>query len=422
MAETPRAELDFEDGCPDCGRREARLPEPLPPAGDDFDWLQRDYDSFRLAMLEELAARFPERRKWSPADMEVVLVETLAVVLDQLSDMLDRVQAEAFLETARRPESVRRLLGLIGFDPLREPDILRRVLKDVEPKALGLPADVDEVEPEHFEPEKTDHVVEATRALDRLWRDYPERMEDAKQRGPRAIHRQRRMVTAADYASGLERHPLVERAHADAVWTGSWTTLTLACLCAGNVTLDRTVEDIAGPGLPEPHALKEKVGEFHHANGIDLPDWDTAPTVRSLLREFLDAWRMAGQEVWLVDAIQVGILIDLSIRVRPEFYRSEVRRAALAALGRDVGGFFEPGRLRFGEDLHASDVIEAVMALDGVEAVCLNRFKRLGRRYADQSDAGRIRIDGIEVAICDNDPADPGRGVLRIQTHGGLAG
>src|SRR5262249_32701696 len=81
---------------------------PLPNVGDDFDWLTRDYDGFRLFMMEELAARMPERARWTPADLEVVLVEALAAVLDQLSDRADRVAAEAYLETARRPESVRR--------------------------------------------------------------------------------------------------------------------------------------------------------------------------------------------------------------------------------------------------------------------------------------------------------------------------
>ena len=116
MAQTPESHLIFADGCSDCATREVDLPEPLPMLGDDFDWLLRDYDGFRLFMLEELAARYPERRRWTPADMEVVIVETLSVVLDQLSDMLDRVRAEAFLEIARRPESVRRLLAMIGYD------------------------------------------------------------------------------------------------------------------------------------------------------------------------------------------------------------------------------------------------------------------------------------------------------------------
>ena len=44
---------------------------------------------FRLFMMEELAARVPERQRWTPADLETVLVEALAAVLDQLSDRAD---------------------------------------------------------------------------------------------------------------------------------------------------------------------------------------------------------------------------------------------------------------------------------------------------------------------------------------------
>ena len=106
MAETPTTTLAFPGGCPDCGRRSVQLPPPLPEFGDDFDWLARDYDGFRLFIMQELAARFPERLQWTPGDIEVVLVEVLAALLDQLSDMTDRIAAEATLETARRPASL----------------------------------------------------------------------------------------------------------------------------------------------------------------------------------------------------------------------------------------------------------------------------------------------------------------------------
>jgi hypothetical protein len=99
-----------------------------------------------------------------------------------------------------------------------------------------------------------------------------------------------------------------------------------------------------------------------------------------------------------------------------------VRRAVFEALGTGLDGFFAPGRLRFGEDLHASDVIETVMALDGVETMCLNRFKRVGKRYSDQSDAGRIQLDGLEIAVCDHNPQRPERGLLRVVMHGGRRG
>jgi len=131
---------------------------------------------------------------------------------------------------------------------------------------------------------------------------------------------------------------------------------------------------------------------------------------------------MAGQEVCLHDAEWNGINLSLSVRIASHYFQSEVRRAVFEALGTEFNGFFAPGRLQFGEDLHASDVIETVMALDGVEAVCLNRFKRVGKRYADQSDAGRIQLDGLEIAVCDNNAQRPERGLLRIVVHGGRRG
>jgi hypothetical protein len=48
--------------------------------------------------------------------MEVLIVELLAAAFDRASHALDAVQAERYLDSARRPESVRRLLKLIGYD------------------------------------------------------------------------------------------------------------------------------------------------------------------------------------------------------------------------------------------------------------------------------------------------------------------
>ncbi|ABV94286.1 hypothetical protein Dshi_2553 [Dinoroseobacter shibae DFL 12 = DSM 16493] len=397
MADTPQSVLSFDAGCPDCGVRRVQLPDPLPPVGDDFDWLQRDYDGFRIAMMEELAARFPERRSWSPADLEVVLVEALSVVLDQLSDMLDRVHAEAFLETARRPDSVWRLLNFIGYDPL---------------PGSGLA----------YDPDDAAQVAAAKAVLLDRWLTYPAEMAAAKIDGPRSIQRQRRMVTEADVVSQLEAHPLVERAHARMRWTGSWNTLRVACLTRENTPLDTPIGGIYGPASDETAALRAEIDGLHREAGIDLINWDAEPTLRSGLRELIDAYRMAGQEIWLEDPVEVPVLIDMTVLVRDNFYRSEMQAAVARALGTGLDGFFSPTRLRFGEDLHASDVIAAVMALDGVEAVCLNRFKRLGDRYSDQSESGRIELVEREIAICDNDPSMPGRGLLRLRTSGGLAG
>ena len=121
MADLPEQILAFKNGCPDCGERRAQLPPPLPGVADDFDWKTRDYDSLRLFMMQELAHRFPDRRRWTPADMEVVIVELLAAAFDRASHAIDAVQGERYLATARRPQSVRRLLKLIGYDAADRP-------------------------------------------------------------------------------------------------------------------------------------------------------------------------------------------------------------------------------------------------------------------------------------------------------------
>ncbi|MCB1985624.1 MAG: hypothetical protein KDF49_09350 [Nitrosomonas sp.] len=468
MAEQPSSQLFFADGCSDCGYRQVELPDPLPPVGDDFDWLVRDYDGFRLFMLEELAARFPERRRWTPADMEVVIVETLSVVLDQLSDMLDRVQAEAFLETARRPESVRRLLEMIGYDAVnlagseaKIPDATGAASEDEATRRTRLQTfylalqqyrsdyqdAIDEMTPAQqanfqvfidnpagaplaaldavqlFLDNAPEFVTRARNdALHNYWALYPYAMEKARASGPRAIHTQKRMVTEGDYAERLEDHPLVLRAHAYSRWTGSWNTIYAAMVMIENITLDVPLTAGSVGGVGNLELLQTGIDQFNQQHELGDVDWAIEPTPRIILRPYLDAYRMAAQEVFLQDARFAGINISLSVRVANNYFQSEIRHAIIRLLSTALGGFFAPGRLAFGEDLHAGDIIETVMKIDGVEAVCLNRFKRVGKRYPNQADAGRIRLDGLEIATCNNDSQNPGLGILRVVLHGGQRG
>lgn len=411
MAEPPVQALVFSGGCPDCGERQVVLPPPLPDVGNDFDWRQRDYDGFRLAMLTELAARFPERTRWTPADLEVVLVEALAAVLDQLSDMLDRVTAEAYLETARRPESVRRLLSLIGFDA---------AARALDRGEIALDPRDDRTSPAGR--------AKARRRLVAFWLANPHAMDEARQAGPRAIRDQHRMVTVGDYALRLEEHPLVLRAHAVAGWSGSWTTVRVAVVAFDNRLIDgRPIPGKEPPEreiLPYPKELRDAITAFHEdpRREIPLPPLDPPSSIRTILTRFVEVYRMAGQEVVLEDAVPVPVIFSLSVRVAANFFLSEVRSAVRDVLGTGAAGFFRPGRLRFGEDLHASDLVAAVMALDGVETVCLNRWKRLGNDFPDQVESGVIRLDGTEIAVCDNNPERRERGHYLLTLHGGLKG
>lgn len=395
MADEPQVNLIYTEGCGDCGERRVELPAPLPKIGDDFDWDVRDYDGFRLFMLEELAARFPERPNWTPADMEVVLVETLSVVLDQLSDMQDRIQAEAFLETARRPDTVRRLLEMIGYQPRL-----------------------------HAGPEIT-----SNKELEKLWSYYPHLMEEAKRKGPESIHRQHRMVTEEDYRNQLLPHPLVLDVDAYSDWSGSWHSHYVVVRLINNINLDETLtrEKIAGEFDDVDEAFERfKTGleDYYQDQEIPLellPEIEGS-TPRSLLRQVIERQRMAGQEVLLRNATLVGIVLSISVRIAGDYYRSEIQDEVSFVMIDQSDGFFAPGRLKFGEDVEASDLIEVLMALDGIESVCINRMKRIGSIYADQSGSGRIVLEGHEVAVLENDVTVPEWGSLRIVLHGGKPG
>ncbi len=394
MADAPQVNLLYTEGCGDCGERRVELPAPLPRIGDDFDWDVRDYDGFRLFMLEQLAARFPERRNWTPADLEVVLVEALSVVLDQLSDMQDRIQAEAFLETARRPDTVRRLLQMIGYQPLLHTD------------------------------QATDN-----RELEQLWRHYPHLMEEARRKGPESIHRQHRLVTEEDYGNQLKPHPLVLDVDAYSDWSGSWHSHYVVVRLINNLGLDEelTQAKIAGDALDTAQAYARFQAELTaYCQDQEIPlallPAIEGSTSRTLLRQVIERQRMVGQEVQLRDATLVGIVLAVSVRIAGDYYRSEIRDAVRETLVDPSDGFFAPGGLGFGEDVVASDLIERLMALDGLQSVCINRMKRIGSIYSDQSGSGRIVLEGHEVAVLEDDVTVPERGSLRIVLHGGKPG
>ncbi len=379
MDKTPHPARAFEDGCPDRGRRTITLPPALPSIPDDIDLNTRDYDGFRLTMLEDLASRFPDRRRWTPGDIEVVLVEVLAAALDELSHDLDRLQREAYLETARNPASVRRLLAFIGYD-------------------AGARQGASKAE------------------LDRDWLFHPQHMEAARVAGPRQIHTNRRMVTRDDHAARLNDHPLILAATATTRWTGSWTAVDIAVVPVQGRKLDTPIAS-----LIDAEAIKNEITAFHARENLARPFFSDETTIRVALRWMVEAERMIGRQAVLHDARDVPIFMALSARIDQTYFESEVRRAIEEVLGTKPGGFFAPGNLALGEDLRLSEIFQVVGSIDGVKSVCVNRFKRLGKQFPDRSDSGAIILDGVEVAVCKNS-GDPNGGLWTLNIHGGNPG
>ena len=82
-------------------------------------------------------------------------------------------------------------------------------------------------------------------------------------------------------------------------------------------------------------------------------------------------------------------------------------------------GFFHPDRFSFGTPLYASELIAAVMAVEGVESVRLLRFQRLGKLAQGEIAAGLIRPNELEVLQLSDDPSFPEQGRLSLVMGGG---
>jgi hypothetical protein len=215
----------------------------------------------------------------------------------------------------------------------------------------------------------------------------PETLEHARQSAPSAFRVPQRAVTPEDYALVAGLHPQVQRAAATVRWTGSWRTVFL--------TVDRL------GGLP-----------------VDA-DFQTE------LRDYLETYRMAGQDVEIDGPLFVPLEVEVQVCVDPDYFRGDVVAALSAVLGSVAlpdgrRGLFYPDNFTFGQPVYLSRLYVAALAVAGVRSALVTTFRRLG-----EDDDGRALAAGVltpgrmEIARLDNDPNFPDRGVLRLFAKGG---
>ena len=111
--------FSFKANCPsdfDC----APAP-PCCPADDTLvppiDYLAKDFLSFRQALLDFSALRYPAWVERSEADLGLMIAELLSATADELSYLQDRIAAEAMLETASQRRSLVSLARLVDYEP-----------------------------------------------------------------------------------------------------------------------------------------------------------------------------------------------------------------------------------------------------------------------------------------------------------------
>jgi hypothetical protein len=114
-----QVQFSFKARCPsdlDCQVQ----PPPCPPVTADvppIDYLAKDFLSFRQALLDFSALRYPQWQERSEADFGMMFLEALSAVADDLSYTQDRIAAEAALETATQRRSVVRQARLVDYEP-----------------------------------------------------------------------------------------------------------------------------------------------------------------------------------------------------------------------------------------------------------------------------------------------------------------
>lgn len=112
--------FSFKARCP--STLDCETPAPVCPPSDveppPIDYLAKDFLSFRKALLDFSALRYPAWAERSEADFGVMFMEALSSLADDLSYQQDRIAAEAWLETATQRRSLVRLARLVDYEPL----------------------------------------------------------------------------------------------------------------------------------------------------------------------------------------------------------------------------------------------------------------------------------------------------------------
>ncbi|KAA6459811.1 putative baseplate assembly protein [Acidobacteria bacterium AB60] len=109
-------DFSFKAGCTtpaDCLQTGCCAAPALP--APDIHYLARDYDGFRQAMLDRMAALVPDWTETHGADPGITMIEALAYAADRVSYLQDAVNTEAYIGTARSRISLRRHARLIDY-------------------------------------------------------------------------------------------------------------------------------------------------------------------------------------------------------------------------------------------------------------------------------------------------------------------
>lgn len=108
--------FSFKQGCPTRADCKPRHDCPDRTLGDwPIDYLARDFESFRTALMDFAAQRYPDWRERIPADVGSMIAELFAALGDEFSYIQDRYSREAYLETLSQRRSLSAFADLVDY-------------------------------------------------------------------------------------------------------------------------------------------------------------------------------------------------------------------------------------------------------------------------------------------------------------------
>lgn len=208
----------------------------------------------------------------------------------------------------------------------------------------------------------------------------PDSIEYIRQQAAGSLTEQARGVTPQDYITLAAQDPRVHRANAVLRWTGSWYTVFLV--------VERE------SGLPVDDAFKQS------------------------LRQRLEQYRMAGTDLVVVSPVYIPLEIAMTAYYKQGYLPGDVETALLKAFSNQQWpggqrGFFYPDNFGFGQPVYLNELYVAASAVPGIERVDITTFQRQGIPGTGLKD-GVLPMDWQEIAVLENNPRYPERGLLRL--------
>lgn len=213
----------------------------------------------------------------------------------------------------------------------------------------------------------------------------PEPVAEILRRVPEAyLFRQLRAVTLQDYVKRAEELPEVSRAAARYAWTGSWRTVQIAIDPVGMKVL--------------PSSLRQKIARH------------------------LDAVRLIGEDLEIRPPRFVPLDIRVVLCIHPDYWAEDMRFVLEQEFSEGFTpdgrmAFFHADRWTFGQELHASQILGRIQAIEGVEHVISITLKRWNEPTPGSDRIAQVRSN--EIIQVRNDPDHMEQGLIDFDIRGG---